>query len=264
MLGRGLRLSEGQTECLVLDLAGATEDHSLVAAPALIGGSRCKVSPTGQHDFVDLSGRAACRHEGCSVRLACWAGLQAGGTGAHTWDDGAVRRCVHCRHPQCKPADDGRHLWVPQPGWVRQCANCEATSPMPLASLQDGRGGPREPAPEAAWSALHQVAGPGGSTVEVLDLGDHGLLYLVSAGELATPVWLPPRARNPRPMAEAPVERWYALELAADLVRKARKAWDPWRREVVHGGTDGTVDDVADLRRRAAVRAVSTGVASWR
>ena len=37
MVGRGLRLSPGKDDCLVIDLAGATEEHNLVQAPVLIG-----------------------------------------------------------------------------------------------------------------------------------------------------------------------------------------------------------------------------------
>ena len=37
MIGRGLRLSPGKEECLVIDLAGASEQHDLIQAPVLIG-----------------------------------------------------------------------------------------------------------------------------------------------------------------------------------------------------------------------------------
>ena len=37
MIGRGLRLSPGKDECLVIDLAGASEQHDLIQAPVLIG-----------------------------------------------------------------------------------------------------------------------------------------------------------------------------------------------------------------------------------
>ena len=36
-VGRGLRLYPGKTDCLVLDLAGASEEHSLLSAGALLG-----------------------------------------------------------------------------------------------------------------------------------------------------------------------------------------------------------------------------------
>lgn len=36
-VGRGLRLYPGKDDCLVLDLVGATEDHSLVSVPSLFG-----------------------------------------------------------------------------------------------------------------------------------------------------------------------------------------------------------------------------------
>jgi hypothetical protein len=37
MIGRGLRLSPGKEDCLVIDLAGASDEHSLIQAPVLIG-----------------------------------------------------------------------------------------------------------------------------------------------------------------------------------------------------------------------------------
>lgn len=286
-LGRGLRLHDpawdlgwgpmnrldpryrGDQDCLVVDLAGSTELHSLIAAPALVGGQRC-ANPGGHELEARPEGKGGCRH--CSLSIACWASLEAGSDGAHHWNDGGqpvpegaedvpARACIHCGRPQCQSAPDGRHSWIPATGWKYECLHlaCGASRPMPLSALQGARRSPEAPPPPAAWTPLHQLDRP----VEVLDLGEHGLLYLVGT-DRAQPVWLPPRARNPRPLCDGPVDRWYALELAADLVRKARKAWDPWRRETLFGGVDGNVDDVVDLRRRATARAVSTGVASWR
>tara|TARA_R110002012_G_scaffold45866_6_gene121607 strand:- start:79 stop:1683 length:1605 start_codon:yes stop_codon:yes gene_type:complete len=37
MIGRGLRLSPGKDDCLVIDLSGATEEHNLIQAPVLLG-----------------------------------------------------------------------------------------------------------------------------------------------------------------------------------------------------------------------------------
>lgn len=308
MTGRPLRPFPGQTEALIIDLAGATADHSLVSAPALIGGSRCEESPNGEHVFkAAKEGKAECEH--CDARLPCWASLEAGGTGLHIWDEhGArqledkswavprgvkghgMRRCRACERPQCQESEDGRHLWIPQAGLKYQCLYCDAEIPMPLASLQARRDETAPPPPPAAWVGLRQLDRP----VEVLDLGEHGLLFMVTPFEapplvpdhalvhelnaqirgvdpypprdpsgFATPVWLPARARNPRPLTEGPVDRWYAEQVAADLVRKAKKAWDPARQESLLGG-QGAISDVVDLRRRATARAVSTGVAAWR
>jgi hypothetical protein len=170
-----------------------------------------------------------------------------------------MRRCRCCERPQCPNADDGRHLWVPQAGLKYQCADCDAEIPMQLASLQGGvdrDAGP--PPPPAAWVGLRQLD----RAVEVLDLGEHGLLFRVG-DDPCVPIWLPARARNPRPLTDGAVDRWYADQLAADLIRKAKKAWDPMRQESLFGGQGG-VSDVVELRRRATARAVATGVASWR
>ena len=37
MVGRGVRLAPGKEDCLVIDLAGATEEHDLIQAPVLVG-----------------------------------------------------------------------------------------------------------------------------------------------------------------------------------------------------------------------------------
>lgn len=37
MVGRGVRLAPGKDDCLVIDLAGATEEHDLIQAPVLVG-----------------------------------------------------------------------------------------------------------------------------------------------------------------------------------------------------------------------------------
>lgn len=264
ILGRGLRLWEGQRECLVLDLAGATEDHSLVSAPALIGGSRCPGADNGRHDFAAAKeGKAVCRNEGCSARLPCWAALEAGRDGQHEWcpDDEPIRKCSHCGRPQCQDAPDGRHVWLPAPQFKRACMYCEAEISTPLASMQAERDRiAAEPAPPAAWLRLRQVD----PELEVLDLGEHGWLYLVPGGSgLVKPSWLPPRARLPRPLTDGPVERWYAEGIAADLTRKARKAYDAFRRESLFGGQPGA-SDVVESRRRAAGRAVAVGLAVWR
>ena len=93
-VGRGLRLFDGKEDCFVLDLAGATEDHSLISAPVLIGGSRCPKSPNGNHDLHPAENPqegAKCSH--CGKKVPCGVNL-----GAHTYDK--HHKCSGCGRPQ--------------------------------------------------------------------------------------------------------------------------------------------------------------------
>ncbi|NOT72421.1 MAG: DEAD/DEAH box helicase [Hyphomicrobium sp.] len=260
MIGRGARINAGKRDTMVIDLAGASEMHSLISAPALIGGSRCKTFPGGVHQFVEVDGKAKCE---CGARLPCYASLEAGAGGLHTWVDDSTtgrRTCKHCSKPQCKDSPSWKHEYTPIAGHRRQCMWCDVIVPNPLASLQSGERQVVEPPEPAAWALLHTLRDP----VEAINLDEHGIIYLVGGQKRATPVWLPRRAKNPRPLTDGPVERWHAEEICADLIRKARKAWDPWKREVLAGGSGGDINRAMDFRRYAAVRAAETGVSEWR
>lgn len=59
MVGRGLRLYPGKERCLVIDIAGASEEHTLVMAPVLLGAEPkrdCPKSPNGKHRWGEKSG----------------------------------------------------------------------------------------------------------------------------------------------------------------------------------------------------------------
>lgn len=56
-IGRGLRLYPNKEHALIIDIAGASEEHSLIQAPILLGEMEedekkgCPESPVGQHDW---------------------------------------------------------------------------------------------------------------------------------------------------------------------------------------------------------------------
>ena len=155
-VGRAMRLFDGQTEALILDLAGATHDHSLVAAPALIGGSRCPQSPSGEHLYRPMAeGRARCAH--CKATLPCFAALVAteGASGQHDYVEG---NCKHCARPQCPEGPENLHHWVRQAGHKRQCLFCGREIHDP-GLKPGGREGERIAAGVAASTPAHTPGG---------------------------------------------------------------------------------------------------------
>jgi hypothetical protein len=250
---------EGKRDTLVLDLSGASEIHNLVSAPALVGGSRCKSAPNGVHTFGNVDGRAVCA---CGTKLPCWASLEAGGPGTHTWLDEPVsgrRSCKHCAKPQCENSPSWAHEYTPIAGFRQQCMYCDVVIPAQLGSMHGASKNQPPPPNEVSWARLHTLH----DKVEAVDLGDHGVLYRVVTGELDRLVWLPRRAKNPRPLTDGPVDRWHADQVSADLVLKAARRWDAWKAEVVIGGA-GRVSDAVGFRLYAAKRAVESGVSTWR
>lgn len=272
MVGRGLRLFGlpkthaannahhleykavgGKAECLVIDLAGATEEHSLVAAAVLIGGSRCNGSPNGLHDFV-AKGATAGACTWCEKKIACLEAALAGGTGGHEWDPDA--RCKHCGVAQCPESPTGRHAWTPDfNGEVprRACSWCPAVVADPLGSMV----GPRkkredeDPAP-AAWLRLRSLQ----PTTVAVHLDRHGSLYVVEVDDGFRPYWVPKRGRRARPITPRPVAGDDVRALVDDIVRRAAKVRDPRDPAQELHGSYG-----AKVRQELTDRAVRLGLA---
>ena len=266
MVGRGLRLFANKSEALILDLAGATGDHSLISAPVLIGGKRCPKSPSGGHDLQPLEDPregAKCTH--CGAKVACGVNL-----GGHTYDD--AHRCTGCGRPQCMESESGAHEWIPQADHKRQCLDCGAEVPDPLAGMVSKRG--RETV-EADWVRVPDLA----PETYVVDLEPHGLLFVVGDRRTATwtPVWLKKGGRKPRPLVSEPLPAEYVRGYADDLVRRAEKvaakeaAWKsgrPRRYDIVKAEAHGVRwngESAGELARRllkvrARERAIKTGI----
>ena len=211
MVGRGLRLYPGKDRCLVIDLAGATQVHSLVSAPVLIGGSRCPESPDGVHQFTpDENPQDGAKCDHCKRRVSCGV-LLAG----HEW--GEDSRCTACERAQCVDSDDRRHHWTPVEDFKRQCIDCGATVPDPLAGMAKKR----DPeAVEADWVKVRNVA----PETWVVDCGDYGLLFVSRRRPGWMPLWLVKGGRKPRPLAAEPIHKSQVRAYADDLARRTAKA----------------------------------------
>lgn len=218
MLGRGLRLHDDADDCLVLDLAGATEDHSLISAPVLIGGSRCADSPNGVHAFgpVHDSVKGECRH--CGATVSCYASTQVEGDGSHSWDDTA--HCTHCGRAQCEDSDDARHAWVPLDDGKRECLWCGMTVADPHAGMV----GRRTDATEDLNVDYVEIDGVTPRTWAV-DVDPHGYLFVLHGGEpgMRVPVWLKKGGRKPRHLCAEPVDQPHTRALIADLIRRSQR-----------------------------------------
>jgi superfamily II DNA or RNA helicase len=203
----------GKTGAFILDLAGATETHSLVAAPVLLSAPPCV------HRWEPLpppSKKARCAE--CGATVACAALL-----GPHDYDP-ATARCRTCDHPQCEASPVSRHLWQPlDDGTRNECCFCGVTSREPLASLVSGsRPNPalvNERVPPDAWLKLE-------FGVWALSIEDHGYLFAehVSDG-IRDLYWLPKGGRNARVIGKR-VTQAEAAALTADIVQKAERFLD--------------------------------------
>lgn len=286
----------GHQAGFVLDLAGATEEHSLVAAPVLIGGDRCAESPNGVHDFRpdcapdDVPGPgvvvenlgAVCTY--CDKKRGCWAALQSGLEGHHVYtdDDPDMRRCRFCRRIQCAHADNGRHKWMPvAEGTQSECMWCEHRIPDPHAALVGGSSRLR-PIDECA--GLENWLGLPGLEPETFAVvvPDEGILFVggdrhgADGAGAWIPHWLPHRARKPRRLSLAPIPTTTVRAWADDIVRRAARAKrgsefgritdrqreyaERLRVDTTACGSSGDLAREID-RARARERAIATGIA---
>lgn len=251
-VGRGLRLHETAEECLVIDLAGATEIHSLVAAPVLIGESQCPKSPNRVHLFREDEGKGACEH--CGTSVPCWAALEAGKPGGrHLYDRGV---CRHCGAVQCPESPESQHVWVPEidAGVARtRCIWCDALGRNPLGGLAKEKR--IEKPASAAWTRLPGLV----PATWAVDLGEQGAVFVVERGELRQGAHMKKHCQKPRWMP--PAERRLTIAWVDDLVRRASKKWDARKGAEVYGGHGR--NEIDDWRRWAMARAVKAGIAGW-
>ena len=221
MCGRGLRLypATAKADCLVLDLAGASRVHSLIAPPVLVGGAACKDAPDGRHAYrPDAPPKGKCSH--CGRPCACLASALDGHPG-HVWAPDST--CKYCATPQCS-GGPGPHVWLSRihgtpPKPIRECARCPATTSDPLGGLLGERPEYRE---ARAWIWLPTVPRATG-----LLLADGlGALVMVpgTVAETWTPWFVPgdaSRMRDPRRLAPEFVPTAEARERVAALVTRA-------------------------------------------
>lgn len=262
----------GKRECLILDLSGCTEEHSLVTPPALLGVDAC------DHQWRALpEGKAACDRPGCPAVLPCYASLQAGGTGQHGWPDpkaeaaGKARPvCRYCGRQRCMGllSPDGRHQWDDRVGELgrKGCRWCPAEWTLPLAGLLKDR---RRPPDGVALMLLPGLE----PETWAIDLDGHGVLLLIgrrgqrldASGPCIGGEWRPLLVRDGTSAPEelsstGPVNEQHGWHLARAVARQARKAKDAVWGEELHGGHE-TLDMKEEARARATVLAVQVGVA---
>lgn len=230
MVGRGLRLDGVNDEALILDLAGASKDHSLISAPVLIGGTKCKYSANGEHNFVRTdNGGARCTHtrtvDGkeaqCGKRLACFDLM-----GAHDYKDSVVHgvegpRCTGCGRPRCVESPTLDHAWIAKAGFMRQCLYCGVEIYDPLSSMASERKKRDANAVEGDWVRLSDVS----PQCVAVDVDEFGILFVRFADRDGPfePLWLPKRKRTARPLSDRPVSKEYVRAYADDLVSRAAK-----------------------------------------
>jgi superfamily II DNA or RNA helicase len=262
-VGRGLRLSTatGKAECMVIDLAGATEVHDLRSAPVLIGGSRCPEDPRGVHEFGELdNGRGLCGK--CNKQIACFAALEQDET-THRWIDGERRKCGHCGRPQCEASEDGRHAWEAiETEGIQACLACGIEIRLRDGTLKrraredrcgetrdgvhvwDGAtcsacGASAETHP-GAWVRLPAVS----PETWAINIDAHGLVFVQVQRATGTgvPIWLKRGGRKPRrlraacPLAHVRAEVDYLVRRAEKTASKASGWRDkrPSRRALEH------------------------------
>lgn len=220
MIGRGLRLNDGKEDCMILDLAGATDEHNLISAPVLIGGSRCPKSPNGIHQFEPMrdSVKGFCVY--CERKIPCYQALAEGGAGLHVWlddeDDGA-RKCRVCRRAQCEGSVDGRHNWVPIEDFKRVCIDCDLELPDPHASMIGVRQKPE--AIEVKRLVFPRLR----PEIWAVDIADHGLLFAVRDGDGWRSYWVKKGGRIARALSRDPIRTEQVREFASSLLRRARR-----------------------------------------
>lgn len=210
--GRAMRLHDNSPNALLLDLGGSTRIHDLVAAPVLIGGSKCPEAPQGVHNFVacETAPKGECTE--CGRKVSCFTLL-----GPHDFDLDTAK-CKACDAPQCPDSADSRHHWIPVGGVKRVCIDCgtEVTDPHAgMLSLSN----PDDIA-KAEWIRVPNVE----PESWVVDAGDSGQLYVIGcrASELWDVFWLPKRARNPRPVSPGKVPSARVRGWADNIARRAK------------------------------------------
>lgn len=250
---------QGKRYGFVLDLVSASKEHKLIAAPVLMAGDTC------EHQW-ERSGKhgGKCTILGCKARVSCFE-LK----GAHKYNDEHV--CTACEAPRCPQSPGMPHYWVPtdpDDPMIRQCINCGAESRLAQNPMEKRRGS--NSFERAHWLKVPKVT----PDTWAVDLGDHGILYVVQGAEshLYHPWWAPKRKRKARSLTGSDVTKDIVRAYADDLVTRAKRLSGP--RDVTPGQRDyakrlgvsvdkcenGTAATVKITRYRARARAIALGI----
>lgn len=203
MCGRGSRRHGDAERSLILDLVGATREHSLVGAPVLVDGVDCPESADGQHRYLALeTGEGRCQDCGHIVR--CYGRL-----GTHKFKAGV---CTVCGATQCPRSPTKTHFYMPCEDHKRVCIHCALELPDPAAALV-GRGYYRKE--QVEWQKL-----PVHGSVYATAVQPSGIMFNVQAGEMWQP-YVYQRGRL-EPLSPAPISRELARMLTDDVARQSK------------------------------------------
>lgn len=205
MVGRVLRPFGEQDAALIIDLVGATNAHSIVAAPVLVDGHDCPDAGDGVHRFLALeTGEGRCHH--CGLLIRCFASL-----GPHKFVNGVCRKCGAT---QCAESPDFMHPWIPWEDQQRKCALCGVLINDPAARFSKP---PRSREP----IAMAELLGLPGK-VYAANLGAVGVIFNVDAGGgMFAPLWAT-RDRVHR-LSSGPVDARMSRALLEDVCRRAER-----------------------------------------
>lgn len=198
-VGRVLRPYEGQTEGLLIDLAGSTRRHSLVFAPVLISPETC------DHDYQPDGVCQTCGH-----KVPCLVVM-----GPHEFVSGA---CVACDAPQCAQSGDGRHLMRPDGPLRRVCIACAAV-------VYDQHSGIAKPSttPDAVVKAAFIRIPDTEPECWGIDAGNAGVMVVVGSRseDRWMAYWIKRKGRKLYPLTPGPLRTNMVRLYADDIVTRS-------------------------------------------
>lgn len=204
IVGRCVRLFEGKERGLVLDLCGASKEHSIVSAPVIISGTDCDVSTDGQHHYEEIVGTREGRCKFCEKVVRCYQCA-----GPHRFKSG---KCSKCGADQCSSSPTKEHVYMVVADFTRGCVHCGIEVVDPLSRMAGRESKAKE---KVAWKQLVRLPGE----VWFVNLGRIGTLF----NRRTESGWLPTLVDNDgmKPLSRTPVDERIARMLTDDVARRS-------------------------------------------
>lgn len=130
IVGRVLRPFGDADAAYIVDLCGATQEHSIVSAPVLVDGYDCEKSHDGRHRYLLIEGSGQGRCKDCGNIVACIGSSD----GNHKFDK-KTKKCKLCGEIQCPDSGGLGHIWQDWEGNKRACVYCAMQIPDPLSAM---------------------------------------------------------------------------------------------------------------------------------